>query len=68
MLANVFSGPTCDAVSEPMQTGWTTRLQQMPLPCGKPHLGRVAAAVRLGKQHMRPQERRAPQRSVVDGR
>jgi hypothetical protein len=35
VLANVFSGPTCHAVSEPMQTGWTTRLQQMPLPCGK---------------------------------
>jgi hypothetical protein len=68
VLANVFSGPTCHAVSEPMQTGWTTRSQQMPLPCAKPNLARVAAAVGLGQQHVRPPERRASKRRVIDGR
>src|ERR1022692_136209 len=65
VLANVFSGPTSHAVSEPMQPDRAPISEQMPLPCGKPNLAWVAAAVRLGKQHVRPPERRATQRRVV---
>ena len=66
MLPHVVSGPTGHAVSEPMQTAWRAKSEQMPLPRGRADPLWIAAAMGLSQQYVCPPERWATQCRVID--
>lgn len=68
MLTHVIRWPLLHTLRKPMQADRAPETQQMPLPRGKCHLGRIAAAVRIGEQYMGPPERRRAQSRLIDSR